>query len=893
MSTKSSDKNLSHDQWLPALEAGATMLVPNRLLAAKVQKSYAIYQQSKRLRSWQTPKVNVFGVWRRGVCLRWLEQNNDFRVLMSDRQTHALWEQVVAAHLPEAIQHTQPQVFISDMARSALQAWKLSFDWMLGDDLDSVYLSKDQFEFGRWHRTFTELCKQHELVDEASVFASVVEQRADVLHTNTDSESCCWFFGFQAFSKLQKKLIQNCLANGVDIRLCSSIVSPSETTRYEFGDLTEELRAAAAFAKQKTMQSPDATVAVLLPSIDANHKLIDRLFSETFYAHQQDGTSPLKRFQLMRGESLTSEPVIIAAIDWLRFIVGGADDEAFTKLILSPFIAGAESEKLARAQWDIRFRKRGYTRLQSHELSKELASGYCPECPPQLCRIFARLQELNFTKAQKLPGDWAQDFDHALKQCLWPGERSLNEFEQQAVTAFTETLEKQLELNLLSQKTGAANALNKLIQALDSVVVRRAGSEARVQIMSLPEAIGQTFDSIWMANLDDKQWPPALTSNPFLSRKLLEQAGAPDGNQVLGHEHYSAMMRSLLASGGEVVVSSSRQHDGLDVSPSSLIEDIPGADWQSETTLHSDDETIAKTVIEEWIDVQGLPLQPSSERYSGGTGLFKNQSDCPFKAYAINRLGVVAPLQIEPALTALERGEIMHDALLRFWTSVKSQKDLLALTDEGLTAQIAASVDAAIKRFCVRQRHRLPFERAHAEQQRLCSALAEWMDQERKRTDDFYIEDLEAAVSITVGELTVAGKIDRVDATQNGSVLIDYKIGKKSRASWHGERPDEPQLPLYRYAYGEVVIDIAFANLKRDEPAYVMATKKATDSIEWNQMTEAWNSALEQLASEFMQGKAAVDPRKPDVCKYCELTSFCRRTELLGISEPQDLTEAS
>ena len=286
----------------------------------------------------------------------------------------------------------------------------------------------------------------------------------------------------------------------------------------------------------------------------------------------------------------------------------------------------------------------------------------------------------------------------------------------------------------------------------------------------------------------------------------------------------------------------------------------------------------------------------TNQPVKGGTQLIQNQSHCPFKAFALHRLSADTLELPKYDFDFSERGTLVHKALEVFWQKTRSQKELLRLffTDE-IDQQIAQCVAEALLPFTEKLKGQSKF--LEMESKRTHKLLKDWLANKEKFRPDFTVLDEEKAETVQVGNLSISLRLDRIDKTSDGKLfLIDYKTGSSTPNSWFGERPEQPQIPLYALQLQPGAM--AFAQIKPgdmkfkgvydpDSDGYGLKENnfsKITDCQTWDHLLAYWQNNLTRLADNFISGHMEVDPIKAgDTCRYCNLDTFCRIREKTNV----------
>jgi ATP-dependent helicase/DNAse subunit B len=194
-------------------------------------------------------------------------------------------------------------------------------------------------------------------------------------------------------------------------------------------------------------------------------------------------------------------------------------------------------------------------------------------------------------------------------------------------------------------------------------------------------------------------------------------------------------------------------------------------------------------------------------------------------------------------------------------------------------------------------RERMPRRYLELEEQRLTRLVIEWLDYEAAR-QPFTVAETEAKRTVHLAGFAFDLRLDRIDSLNDSSLLvIDYKSGDVSPNSWELPRPDDVQLPLY----GGFALDpneelggLVFAKVRpgkpefagrvRDARATLIANLSRNTNLVRKPLSEMqlhdWKRYIEQLAKDFLAGRAEVDPRDyPDTCERCGLQTLCRIQE--------------
>ncbi len=843
-----------------ALEGGACLITANNRLARRIRLGYARSRHAAGQGAWEAPDVLpwlAFVTRARGLA----RAGGRSRPLLTAAQEQWVWSELVAEQGPEFLCQDR------DFGALAAEAWQLLADHALplpsaaGDRESEIFVALAQGFMDR----LGQLGREDGAREAARVAVAIREGRV------RPGAPLLWA-GFERLTPAQEVLKAACEAVGVpcEVLPLPDVGGPVDTRIFPL--FTEELTAALLWARERIAANPAGHYALVVPDLAAHRAQLLRLAREVFAS---EGGHARASYEISLGVPLAEAPVAAAALRVWSLAGGAVRTTEAASLIQSPFLAGAQSERAPRAL--------AAYGLLGDGLEIDIAS-----VVRVLRRSGASSAEAGFARlagvARKWPRQasasvWAGLFMGALQAVGWPG--AAREGDYQAVAAINEVLESVATLEAVAGKLSYAQALTTIQGALRDRVFQEGGSDAPLQIMGPLEALGLTFDGLWILNLHDRVWPTVRPPHPLLPLAFARTHRLPHAF-VEDDVRYAAQLVANLARAAPETVLSCARHDGLEtLRPSRAVLDRNPQEIQAVAFTSR-----ARHAFDARAPLEASPMRvaPLAVSSAGpyGAGMLAAQAACPFRAMAQYRLRA-DPLE-EPrfGLDPATRGAVTHKVMEIWFAEFPEPRAWQVLSTEERNRRIADTVAAA--QAAARDEYAtFPSAFMALEARRMERVLAEFLKREEMRPP-FQVVAREKEVTLLCGPLAVRGRIDRVDMVSGRLVLIDYKTGKIPTVDWDNERPEYPQLLYYAAAEGAAVAGIAYAGLAARGGGYKAWTAEeglmpeARVVGDWEAVTQAWLPLLGRLASGFADGGAAVDPLE-GACDYCGREGFCRVAE--------------
>ncbi|MEZ7818732.1 MAG: PD-(D/E)XK nuclease family protein [Pseudomonadales bacterium] len=853
------------------------VVTPNERLAREYRSAYDLAQAANGARAW--PTLNCISL--RQLLVREFTQQQDL---------HDSGKKIIApANLllrfqtaaPEGAEHLTP---------IALQAWELVRRYAI--DLEHVAMNSGRSQlFTDWARRVNRQINKNEVV-EADIAGLLVAQDASI-------NEPILLIAFEHLTKAETGVLEqlnaksgvHCLNSEDQIvafapaALGELVTLPAAQAAplLGFNSFAEELAAAACWSKHIQDTHPESCVGVVIPSLVQDYAMVQRQFAVTL---NPDSGSAIPKFDMSGGTSLSTQPVWLHARTLLNWCEQSADPNTIAKLADSPFL---------HLPWCNTLNKNWPNFLRRNIAPQDLKRLDSAREASNLINLLEQLpQRANIR-------EWVSHIRDLLKTADWPKLSNINSIQYQAAhSIFTQfdslaSLQNQNQISL-------RQALDFIEFNLEQKPFAPQRQASPIQILGLLETTGLSFSHLWVCGMSASNFPSSAQLNPFIPRSVAEEFGLPRCNQeqelafaqrTLGHWQNCA---------AQLHFSYTQIENDAPQLPSKLVLDALTDELHDSQSAGEDSEIVEPRPVDYSLrhplmvrqgthleyDEDGVGTALTDSHIKGGTGILKNQANCPFKAYATSRLGLKQPRQAKDFLDAIDRGNSLHkvlENLMRIYADSESVKQINGAEIEKQCRLVLAT-------------HRsLPTSYIDNEVRRITDLVHQWLALEVQRRP-FKVTGIEQHFDLDLAGLTFSLQIDRVDEIDQQEVIIDYKSNKNTVKGALAEPISDPQLAAYALLSGKVA-GVYFASIKDQEVSVdgiadpsgnlLAANSKGfsiknpdgtnlnskDSNVSWNDKVASWQLELTELAQDIALGKADVAPSK-GACEHCHLTNLCR-----------------
>lgn len=895
----------------------------NLRLAQELRQQYDLHQASQGKTTWPEISFITFSQWQDLTwqsCLQQsvflpvlrshLDQYRDHKVL-SKKQTAVLWQEVLENHTDDPLLNTASAVNL------AMDAYDRLYGWQVQEQELIAYANPDTEQFLHWLDYFEqELTQQHWLtsVQQLKILCDCMSRSG---YAGFDH---LMLYGFDSFTPLQGELFANlsdsgCVVDFLDEQLLSDLPIHQPSIQ-AFHDTKQEWQAAAQWALEQTQNDRSKRLAIVIPGIEQKRGDVESCVSQVITPWSRYQIAPFNYrpfFNISIGQALNQYPLIRAAVLLIKATLLPLTLSEWRFLLLCPDILGAKEEKEQRAHLDARVWQQGVSgydlksfvqviqSMGNHNSSEDETDNEMQVLAPQLQQALKALLEHHqlFSRERKHTlQNCVEHWNHVLTLFQWSQQRTSTSEVFQLLEKWRSVLDEFLQLSTVLPETSITEAFSQFDHLLTETLFQPQSESDSIHILGTLEASGQRFDAIWITGMTDEEWPVKSNPNPYIPFQLQRQYAMPRSTAERELEMAQRIQHRFQVTVPDLIFSYPKWEKDKPLAASPLIKNFVMTEAVSENPVKGDSALFQSTRFD-----TSIPLQ-AHEAATGGSGLLKDQGDCPFKAFAKYRLLATPLPEVLSGVSPAERGNMVHELLEVFWHFCKDSKTLLQLSDQQITERLSQSAQKIVSAVLGDRFHEWP-RWLNLEHQQLVQLVKIWLQQETLRKP-FRVLTLEQWRQVELEGLNLKVRIDRMDELENGGyLLIDYKTGSVSNQGWLKEELSEPQLPLYCLAEGDQVRAIAFAQVRYENSVFIGVTdsqtklyseenKKIHHQEDWSHLVNQWRRELSRLAISFKQGQASVTPRnRATSCQYCDLPTFCRISEHHGENSFLSDTDAS
>ena len=678
---------------------------------------------------------------------------------------------------------------------------------------------------------------------------------------------------------------------------------PSEQTlkRYALNDETREFEMAAHWAKAQITENPQAKIAIIVPNLTDTKSHIEHTFLKVFDPdfYKDNHQFETNRYvDISASDMLADTPVIHAVLSLLNTAQYALNKDQMKGITHSPFWGkGLDIARLHLLEWvnfysapviEVNVFNREYAKIEmrleqsnkrndtaehgdlftnnkSPEAYTQDATEGATESTPENNRqddvsspaqnLLTFRHTLRKVKAQPSFAHWCEWLITQLTTLGWPGPRTLNSYEYQAVQSFFSVLNDMQYLD--NVRNFGDVSLHSFTQQLNKQLAQTPFHvqtvQAPVQILGLMEAAGLPFDACWVTNMNEQQLPASPNPNPFIPLELQITYDTPRSSPVREYAYAQKLVEQLCQHTASIIFSYSHNGENT-VHPSPFIADIPlffsdreaidEAHYPSENCAENIQSNAGNIITRSYIEaIQSpedmfhiiplgtAPIIAENETIKGGSYHLGLHAKNPLYAFLNDRVGAVTPNEENIGINAMDRGTVIHNLMAHIYTLYTNKNSIEQwLASDNYTHELTQQTEDILNSYLSRQQKRIPALLQNVEISLLVERVNAFLQLEMERPN-FTMYAVEKPVKVIINKRHINLRIDRIDSIPesinninndgdkgqgtDSLIIFDYKSGSTSLSGLQTHPIYDCQLPLYLLSQTASTIQLT-SNLELD-----------------------------------------------------------------------------
>ena len=873
---------------MAAVTAGLTVLTPNAELSAALTDAVEREHRRVGLEIWATPRIRELNSWLRELsALRQLTQPQAPRCL-TEVEERELWRAVV-----EDSELGRDFVDPAAGARAARRARRTMQEYGIPRRALEAEPSAETQAFWQWNQDFERRCRELHCISADTLLGDIPPPTAHLAWI----ESPAWRpMARHWLNGLGPPLSPEAVQSVAAAARCSRFVAASP--QLEFAACAawagEQLRTVAGFRAWIHVRDLNRRRTEVVDAFDA------ALMPQRFALREDRTPAP---YAVAGGTPLSDYAPVRAALRLLDASTGVISFQEFSELLRMPELHVSIDEAVLAARLESALRSRApseATLAAWLALASDAARAIEKPIPGAVPRLSQALELLHTTRATQFFSTWVPLWVTAIEAGPWIQRSHWSSVEFQAAERFRELLGALAAADVVIGKHSRESAQRVLHRAARDTAFQPQTGVPAVWISGQSIDPWLQYDGLWVTGCSDDRWPAPVIPVALLPIRLQREYGVTVASAELQMQAALELQSRWQARAASCVFSWAAASEGIAAAPSPLLPPAPFLN-ESAPTPQSQPHWRAllrgSPQLERFLDESAPRFVPDIER-TRGVSTLRDQSRCAFRGFAGTRLHI-EPMELPlPGFNSRERGELVHYALEHVWGELRDSSALASIAPDALQGLLAEGARRSVEKVC---RHRDPGGRwRQRELKRLQTLLTKWLAVEAQRAP-FQVEHIEHRVEIaSFADLQFRIRIDRVDSLQKDGarILIDYKTGAAA-PDWRGERPDNPQLPIYALLRPERLVAVAYGRVNAAKLEFVTESErpdvfkkpgratKMEGKASFEELIAVWRDRVVSIAAGFAEGKAEVAPTLK-ACSTCDLQGLCRVPAALDAEEDED-----